>query len=103
MSGARSEFVYKSRRGKVGIWGGSVVENVVQALARIVIGEQMLAISDQYRALLTVHDAIVCVAPKKESQEALDFMMKQMSIPPQWGKDLPITCEGGFADNYGDC
>ena len=30
-------------------------------------------------------------------------MMKQMSIPPQWGKDLPITCEGGFADNYGDC
>ena len=103
VSGARSEFVYKSRRGKVGIWGGSVVENVVQALARIVIGEQMLAISDQYRALLTVHDAIVCVAPKKESQEALDFMMKQMSIPPQWGKDLPITCEGGFADNYGDC
>ena len=103
VSGARSEFVYKSRRGKVTIWGGSVVENVVQALARIVIGEQMLAISAQYRAILTVHDAIVCVAPKNKSQEALDFMMEKMSVPPTWGKDLPITCEGGYADNYGDC
>jgi DNA polymerase I-like protein with 3'-5' exonuclease and polymerase domains len=103
VSGARSEFVYKSRRGKVGIWGGSVVENVVQALARIVIGEQMIKINTCYRPVLTVHDAVVCVAPKTESQEALDFIMKQMSIPPEWGKDLPITCEGGYGDNYGDC
>jgi len=102
-SEAKGRFVYKSRRGKVGIWGGSVVENVVQALARIVIGEQMIQINRKYKPILTVHDAIVCVAPKKERQEALDFMMKEMSIPPQWGKDLPITCEGGFADNYGDC
>ena len=103
VSGTRSEFVYKSRRGKVGIWGGSVVENVVQALARIVIGEQMIKINAKYRPILTVHDAIVCVAPITESQEALDFIMKQMSIPPEWGKDLPITCEGGYGDNYGDC
>ncbi|MAN64639.1 MAG: hypothetical protein CMI60_22130, partial [Parvibaculum sp.] len=67
------------------------------------IGEQMIQINRKYKPILTVHDAIVCVAPKKEKQEALDFMMKEMSIPPQWGKDLPITCEGGFADNYGDC
>jgi DNA polymerase len=103
VSGARSEFVYKSRRGKVGIWGGSIVENVVQALARIVIGEQMIEINKKYRPILTVHDAIVCIAPKTESQEALDFIMKEMSISPKWGKDLPITCEGGYADNYGDC
>ena len=103
VSGPRSEFVYKSRRGKVSIWGGSIVENVVQALARIVIGEQILAISAQYRTILTVHDAVVCVAPKNKSQEALDFIMEKMSVPPTWGKDLPITCEGGYADNYGDC
>ena len=61
VSGPRSEFVYRSRNGKIGIWGGSVVENVVQALARIVIGEQMIAISEQYKPILTVHDAVVCV------------------------------------------
>ena len=44
-SEARSKYVYKSRRGTISIWGGSVVENVVQALARIIIGEQMLEIN----------------------------------------------------------
>ena len=103
VSGPRSEFVYKSRRGKVTVWGGSIVENVVQALARIVIGEQMIAINNKYKPILTVHDAIVCVAPEEEKDIALEFMMKEMSIPPKWGKDLPITCEGGYADNYGEC
>ena len=103
VSGPRSEFVYKSRRGKVTVWGGSIVENVVQALARIVIGEQMIAINNKYKPILTVHDAIVCVAPEEEKDMALEFMMKEMSIPPKWGKDLPITCEGGYADNYGEC
>ena len=103
VSGPRSEFVYKSRRGKVTIWGGSIVENVVQALARIVIGEQMIAINKKYKPILTVHDAVVCVAPEEEKDIALEFMMKEMSIPPKWGKDLPITCEGAYGDNYGDC
>ena len=53
--------------------------------------------------VLTVHDAIVCVAPKEQAIEALDFIMEEMNTPPTCGQDLPITCEGGFADNYGDC
>ncbi len=103
VSRARTGFVYHSRRGKIDIWGGSVVENVVQALARIVIGEQMNAINKKYRPILTVHDAVVCVAPKEKRQEALDFMIKEMSCPPKWGETLPIACEGGFGDTYGDC
>jgi len=102
-SEAKGGFVYKSRRGTVGIWGGSVVENVVQALARIVIGEQMVKVSRIYPVVLTVHDAIVCVAPEEEKDIALEKIMKIMSEPPEWGKDLPIACEGGYADNYGDC
>jgi len=102
-SGTRTEFVYKSRRGKVGIWGGSVVENVVQALARIVIGEQMIKVNEKYRPILTVHDAIVCIAPRDKGQEALDYIMHTMSQPPKWAPTLPITCEGAFGDTYGDC
>ena len=96
-------YVYKSRRGKIGTWGGSIVENVVQALARIIIGEQMVAISHKYRPVLTVHDAIVCIAADKDKDEALNYIMAEMSKPPRWAKDCPIACEGGYADNYGDC
>jgi DNA polymerase I-like protein with 3'-5' exonuclease and polymerase domains len=99
----RGGYVYKSRRGNVSIWGGAMVENVVQALARIVVGKQMIAISERYKPVLTVHDAIICTAPKDEAQEALDFMMAEMSKAPAWAEGLPITCEGGYGDNYGDC
>lgn len=99
----RGGYVYKSRRGKVNIWGGSVVENVVQALARIVVGEQMIKIAERYKPVLTVHDAIVCTAPKEEADEALKFMMDIMSQAPKWASDLPVACEGAYANNYGDC
>ena len=52
---------------------------------------------------LTVHDAVVCVAAEKEKDEALKFIMGEMSKAPDWGTDLPITCEGDYASNYGDC
>lgn len=99
----KESYIYSSRRGDVNIWGGSVVENIVQALARIIIGEQMIRIAEQYKPVLTVHDAIVCTAPEEEKDKALKFIMDEMSRPPKWGEDLPITCEGAYAYNYGDC
>ena len=99
----KSKYTYKKRNGEISIWGGSVVENIVQALARIVIGEQIIKVSKKYSVVLTVHDAIVCVAPEEEKEEALQEIIKIMSKPPKWGTDLPIACEGGYAKNYGDC
>ena len=96
-------YTYESRRGKINLWGGSVVENVVQALARIVIGEQMIEIDKKYKPVLTVHDAIVCTAKKEEADEALNFVMDIMKRAPKWAPGLPVTCEGGHAENYGDC
>lgn len=103
MENGRKKFTYKSRQGTISIWGGSVVENVVQALARIVIGEQMIKCKTKLRPVLTVHDAIVCIAKEEEKDEALKFLTDVMSQPPEWAKGLPVTCEGDYADNYGDC
>ena len=102
-SESKGKYVYKSRRGEVSIWGGSVVENVVQALARIVVGEQMLKINERYRPVLTVHDAVVCVVPKEEADEAQKFIMDIMSTPPSWATDIPIACESKYGESYGDC
>ena len=102
-SEAKSKFIYKSRRGFNSIWGGSVVENVVQALARIIVGEQMLEINKKYRPVLTVHDAVVCVVPETEVEEALSFITSTMSIPPSWATGLPVACEAHHGASYGDC
>lgn len=99
----QNKYVYKSRKGYISIWGGSVVENVVQALARIIIGEQMISINDKYKPVLTVHDAIVCIAEKADKDNALKYITDIMSTPPTWGTTLPITCEAKYGESYGDC
>ncbi len=102
-SEAKSKFTYKSRRGTNSIWGGSVVENVVQALARIIVGEQMLEINKKYRPALTVHDAVVNVVPEAEVEEAIKFITDTMSIPPSWATGLPVACEAHYGASYGEC
>jgi len=102
-SEAKSKFTYKSRRGVNSIWGGSVVENVVQALARIIVGEQMIEINKKYRPVLTVHDAVVNVVPETDVEEALSFIMSTMSTPPIWATGLPVACEAHDGSSYGAC
>ena len=103
-SESNKRYLYKKRYNmEVTIWGGSVTENVVQALARIVIGEQMIDINEKYRPALTVHDAVVCVIPDEEVESGTKYIENIMSIAPEWANGLPIACESGVADNYGDC
>lgn len=95
--------VYSSRRGVTNIWGGAMVENIVQALARIIVGEQMLNICERYPPVLTVHDAAVCLVPKDEIEEGLAYITNIMSTPPRWAEDLPVACEAKYGSTYGDC
>ena len=100
---SKSQYTYKSRKGPVSLWGGSLVENVVQALARIVVGEQMLEIERRYRVALTVHDAAVVVVPEEEKDEALAYIVECMNKAPDWCRDLPVACEAAYATSYGEC
>jgi DNA polymerase I-like protein with 3'-5' exonuclease and polymerase domains len=103
-SESNKRYLYKKRYNmEVTIWGGSVTENVVQALARIVIGEQMIQINEKYRPALTVHDAVVCVLPDEEVETGTKYIENIMSKAPEWADGLPIACESGVSDNYGDC
>lgn len=97
-------FVYDSRKGPQSIWGGAMVENVVQALARIIVGEQMLKIREAgYRPVLTVHDAAVIVVKKSELEHALTTVTTVMSTPPSWAIGLPVACEAKYGESYGEC
>jgi hypothetical protein len=102
-SEVKSRMVYESRKGPVNIWGGAVVENIVQGLARCVVAEQMLMIAERYRPSLTVHDSVVCVVPEDEVDEAMEFVVQCMNTKPDWADGLPITCEAKYAKSYGDC
>jgi hypothetical protein len=80
-----------------------MVENIVQALARIIIGKQMISVARIYPVCLTVHDAIVCVVKESQKDKALADIIEIMSTPPVWGSGLPIACEAKCGHTYGDC
>ena len=97
------EFSYKSRYGRNRIYGGKVIENVCQAIARCIIAEQMLLISKKYRVVLTVHDAVMCVVKDEEVEEATKYIEECMRWTPDWATGLPVNCESGSGKSYGDC
>lgn len=103
----KDEMVYDTKRGKVTIpnriYGGKVVENVCQALARIVIGDQMLRINKKYPVVMTVHDAIACLVPEADSEYAREYVELCMRLRPDWALELPLNCESGVGETYGDC
>jgi DNA polymerase len=84
------------------IYGGKVTENLVQALAALVIREQMVNIGKHYHVVFQVHDEIIITAPEDKAKDAQLILEAVMFTPPRWAQDLPVACESGFADNYGD-
>lgn len=99
----KEQYIYDSRKGAVKIYGGKLTENICQGLARCVIGEQLLRINKRYKVVLTVHDAVACVAPKEEAEEAMAYVMDCMRYVPAWAEGIPLNCEAGYGDNYGAC
>jgi len=99
----RYQYVYDARRGLNKIYGGKLVENICQGLARCIIGEQMIMIAKKYKVVLTVHDAIACIAKEEEAGEAMAYVEECMKWVPGWAAGLPLNCEAGYGKNYGEC
>jgi len=96
------EFSYMTRRGRTRIYGGKVVENICQAIARCIMGEQMLAIARKHKIALTVHDSVVCCVEISVEVEAREYIEACMNTTPAWADGLPIACESGIGKSYGE-
>ena len=97
------QYQYKTRYGWNKIYGGKVIENVCQAVARCIIGEQMIRIAKKYDVVLTVHDAIACIVKEEQVKEAQAYVEECMRWTPDWAEGLPVNCESGYGRSYGDC
>lgn len=83
------------------IYGAKLIENITQALARIVISEQMARVGQVYPVVLQVHDELVPLVREDVSDEARKFVRSVMSTAPKWAPGLPVACEDGVGRTYG--
>lgn len=95
-------------RGKqrVKAYGGSMAENITQALARIIVAEQMLRIRFAVaplggRLLMMSHDEVVVLAPKLVAEQVAALAVSEMRIPPDWCADIPLNASVGIGQSYG--
>ena len=103
--GDRQEMVYDTKKGRATIptriYGGKCVENVCQALARIVIGEQMLMVARRLPVVMTVHDAVGALVKIDDADAGRTFVEQCMRIRPKWALGLPLNCESKIGASYG--
>jgi len=97
------EYVYDTREGPTRIYGGKCVENVVQALARCIVAEQMLRIAKRYRVVLTVHDSVVSCVSEDDVEAAQAYIETCMRWVPDWAAGMPVNCASSVGKSYGDC
>lgn len=96
------QYSYMQRAKVIKLYGGKLVENIVQALARIVVFDQMVLMSKHYPMALSVHDENVAIVPDNEAKSAGELMDKIMRVVPPWAEGLPVDCEINVAKRYGE-
>lgn len=86
------------------LYGAKLMENIVQALARVVISDAALLLDAQgLRFRMQAHDELVFVVPDEEVEWATETISKIMRIPPAWAPELPLGVEVHSGPSYGEC
>lgn len=102
-NGRGKEWWYGQGRHRARIYAGKIDENIVQALARDVMADNMLKFTRDTGVYpsLTVHDEAVYVVPEQEAEGMLAHLQEIMRTPPKWWPELVVWSEGSVADSYG--
>ena len=82
-------------------YGGKLVENIVQAIARDCLAESMMRVAlDGYQIVMHVHDEMIVDVPVEESAQALCLINTLMGTPISWAPGLPLKGDGYVCEFY---
>lgn len=82
------------------IYSSLFFENIIQALSRNVIAEQMVEAAKHYDVMFCVHDELILAVPEDEIEEAEQKILQIMRTSPAWCSDLKLDAEAGYAREY---
>lgn len=86
--------------GRNDTWGGKLVENIVQAVARDCLAETIKRVSSAgYQIVMHVHDEIIVDVPTADTG-ALKTITDIMAQPISWAPGLPLRGDGYETDYY---
>lgn len=81
--------------GEIDTYGGKLTENIVQAIARDLLGSSMLQLEAAgYHPVCHIHDECLVEVPEENAQMYYEEMARIMGTPPEWASDLPLRADG---------
>jgi DNA polymerase len=81
--------------------GSSIFQSSVQATARDMLTESMLALDNEgYTVVNSIHDEILLLAPEDGAEAALERVVEVMTKPPKWAPEFPLAAEGWVGKRY---
>ena len=86
--------------GRLETYGGKLVENIVQAVARDLLVHAMTLVAQAgHKIVMHVHDEIVIDEPEDSGFTIADAC-QLMTTPPDWAAGLPLDADGYECDYY---
>lgn len=80
-------------------YGGKLVENITQAVARDIMAEAMLRVEKSgYEVVLSVHDELI--AETANNFGSVEEFGELMCVLPEWAKGMPIDADGFECGRY---
>ncbi len=91
----------KTRDGWVKMYGAKLVENVVQALARVHTTQAWLRCAAAGIHIVSMeHDKLIAVCREDEAQHVYDCMGVEMARVPDWLPGIPLDSEGFISRTF---
>lgn len=91
---------YNRKWERIGTYGGKLVENVTQAVARDVLANNLAAIEQAgYRVVTTIHDEVLTESPDSDEYNAKELSALLATVP-SWAEGLPLGAEGYESMRY---
>lgn len=102
-NGQYREWVYTYRGQETKIYGAKLVENLVQALARIIIAAAEIRLYDAgWRAAMQVHDELIYVVDDHLVGKFSLVLERVLTQPVPWMPNLPVAAEVAHGETYAD-
>jgi len=92
----------KNKFGDIETYGGKLVENCVQAIARDCLAESIERLEAAgYPIIFHIHDEVVIdIKPTQDLEEMLKDVVRIMSQPISWAPSLPLNADGWVGEFF---
>jgi len=89
------------------IFGGKLLENIIQALARIVVMDAAVRLRKPLKLMDVqlagqVHDELIYIVPDDIAHVVKARVLNEMGTAPRWAVGLPLSAEADVGPSYGD-